>query len=111
MFIYLPTSRSSSALPSVAEWDVGWMLWFLIRWEAFEMALRAFCISLQTESLLVVSDATSECSKQAEQIECRRETFSFKEARAAAILSRWLLDFKSCQQKNMVFKKHFKIDK
>lgn len=52
------------------------------------MASKAFCISLQTESLLAARDAMSECSKQAEQIEWRRDEFSFRDARAAAIASR-----------------------
>lgn len=99
----LRTSSSSSALPRVAVWDVGCPILLPTPWEALEITLRAFCISLQIESLLAVRDATSECSKQAEHIECRREEFSFRDARAAAISSRWLLDFKSCQQKNMLF--------
>lgn len=93
-----PTSNSSRALPRVADCDVDWTFWFPIPWEALEMTSRAFCISLQTESLLAARDEMSECSKQAEQIEWRRDEFSFREARAAAMSSRWLLDFKSCQE-------------
>lgn len=84
----LHTSSSSSALPRVAVRDAGCSILFPTPWEALEITLRAFCISLQIESLLAVRDATSECSKQAEHIECRKAEFSFRDARAAAISSR-----------------------
>jgi hypothetical protein len=61
--------------------------------------LRAFWISPQTVSLLALRDATSECSKQAEQIEWSMGEFSFNEARAPAISSLWFGDFRSWGEK------------
>lgn len=89
------TSSSSRALPRVAAWGCGEAGTFWMPCEAFEITLRAFWISSQTVSLLALREATSECSKQAEQIECKRGEFSFNEARAPAISSLWFGDFKS----------------
>lgn len=89
------TSSSSRALPSVAALGSGRASVFWMPCEAFEITLRALWISSQTVSLLAWREATSECSKQAEQIECKSGEFSFSVARAPAISSLWFGDFKS----------------